>query len=85
MSPARKHFEIAVLDDYQNAALSMADWSVMNGQATVTPLGGSVLASVNMICTWVSQHLSDIENARHTFDERVDDLGLQPRCHPASR
>jgi phosphoglycerate dehydrogenase-like enzyme len=27
---------IAVLDDYQNVALSLADWSVLEGQATVT-------------------------------------------------
>jgi len=27
---------IAVLDDYQNVALSMADWSVLEGRATVT-------------------------------------------------
>jgi phosphoglycerate dehydrogenase-like enzyme len=32
----REPFEIAVLDDYQNVALSMADWSVLNGQATIT-------------------------------------------------
>jgi phosphoglycerate dehydrogenase-like enzyme len=35
MSPG-KRFEIAVLDDYQNVALSMADWSVLDGQATIT-------------------------------------------------
>jgi hypothetical protein len=29
-------FRIAVLDDYQNVALSMADWSVLDGRATVT-------------------------------------------------
>jgi phosphoglycerate dehydrogenase-like enzyme len=29
-------FNIAVLDDYQNVALSMADWSVLDGRATVT-------------------------------------------------
>src|SRR6516225_7172945 len=27
---------IAILDDYQNVALSMADWSVLEGRATVT-------------------------------------------------
>jgi phosphoglycerate dehydrogenase-like enzyme len=29
-------FKIAVLDDYQNVALSMADWSVLAGEASVT-------------------------------------------------
>jgi phosphoglycerate dehydrogenase-like enzyme len=28
--------KIAVLDDYQNVALSMADWSVLEGRATIT-------------------------------------------------
>jgi phosphoglycerate dehydrogenase-like enzyme len=36
MSPNSELFEIAVLDDYQDVALSMADWSVLDGQATVT-------------------------------------------------
>jgi phosphoglycerate dehydrogenase-like enzyme len=36
MSPDREPVEIAVLDDYQNVALSMADWSVLDGQAAVT-------------------------------------------------
>ena len=30
------HFRIAVLDDYQNVALSMADWSALDPRATVT-------------------------------------------------
>ena len=29
-------FRVAILDDYQNVALSMADWSVLDDQATVT-------------------------------------------------
>src|SRR6201986_2854033 len=29
-------FRIAVLDDYQHVALSLADWSVLDGRATVT-------------------------------------------------
>jgi phosphoglycerate dehydrogenase-like enzyme len=32
----RKLTRIAVLDDYQKVALSMANWSVLDGQATVT-------------------------------------------------
>ena len=35
MSP-QGPFRIAVLDDYQNVALTMADWSVLDGQASVT-------------------------------------------------
>jgi hypothetical protein len=29
-------FRIAVLDDYQNVALTIADWSVLDGRASVT-------------------------------------------------
>ena len=36
MSSNRELFRIAVLDDYQNVALSMADWSALDAQATVT-------------------------------------------------
>lgn len=31
-----RHCNIAVLDDYQNVALSLADWSVLDGRASVT-------------------------------------------------
>src|SRR5260221_2991551 len=36
MSPRQEFCSIAVLDDYQNVALSLADWSVLDGRATVT-------------------------------------------------
>src|SRR5580700_9944269 len=36
MSSKQKHFRVAILDDYQNVALSLADWSVLDGRATVT-------------------------------------------------
>jgi len=36
MSSNRERFRIAVLDDYQNVALSMADWSALDAQATVS-------------------------------------------------
>jgi len=35
MSTSQELFGIAVLDDYQNVALSMANWSVLDGRATV--------------------------------------------------
>ena len=44
--PNQELFKIAVLDDYQNVALSIADWSVLDGQATVTVF---------------NDHLSDID------------------------
>src|SRR6202453_11362 len=36
MPSQQKRFRIAVLDDYQNVALSMADWSVLDARASVT-------------------------------------------------
>jgi phosphoglycerate dehydrogenase-like enzyme len=35
-STKQEHFRIAVLDDHQHVALSVADWSVLEGRATVT-------------------------------------------------
>src|ERR1700723_164481 len=36
MSNQQEPFGIAILDDYQNVALSLADWSVLDARATVT-------------------------------------------------
>ena len=36
MASNNKAVTVAVLDDYQNAALRLADWSVLDGRATVT-------------------------------------------------
>jgi phosphoglycerate dehydrogenase-like enzyme len=36
MSANHQHCRIAILDDYQGVALSMADWTVLDGRATVT-------------------------------------------------
>jgi phosphoglycerate dehydrogenase-like enzyme len=35
MIPSQESCNIAVLDDYQNVALSLADWSVLDGRASV--------------------------------------------------
>jgi hypothetical protein len=36
MTSKQERFRAAVLDDYQTVALSLADWSVLDGRATVT-------------------------------------------------
>jgi phosphoglycerate dehydrogenase-like enzyme len=36
MADKHEQFSIAVLDDYQGVALSMADWSVLEGRASIT-------------------------------------------------
>jgi phosphoglycerate dehydrogenase-like enzyme len=35
MMPTQERFSIAVLDDYQNVAISLADWSVLDDRASV--------------------------------------------------
>ena len=36
MTPTESTVKVAILDDYQNAALQMADWSPLVGRATIT-------------------------------------------------
>ena len=36
MSSVQERFRVAVLDDYQHAALSLADWSALDARASVT-------------------------------------------------
>jgi hypothetical protein len=36
MPSKQERFRIAVFDDYQNVALSLANWSVLDGRTTVT-------------------------------------------------
>jgi hypothetical protein len=36
MPSKQERFRIAVLDEYQNVALSLANWSVLDGRAMVT-------------------------------------------------
>ena len=43
-------FRIAVLDDYQNVALAMANWSVLDGRATVTVFNDT-LADTDAVVT----------------------------------
>jgi len=43
MPTNQEPFRIAVLDDYQNVALSMANWAVLDGQATVTVFNDHLL------------------------------------------
>src|SRR5260370_11534139 len=36
MTPTESTVKVAILDDYQNAALQVADWSPLAGRATIT-------------------------------------------------
>ena len=53
-SSKQEHFRIAVLDDYQHVALSLADWSVLDGQATVTVFNDH-LADSNAVVALISR------------------------------
>jgi phosphoglycerate dehydrogenase-like enzyme len=53
MSFKQERFRIAVLDDYQNVALSLADWSVLDVRATVTVF---------------NDHLADSDERLQPFD-----------------
>ena len=42
MPNKHEQFSIAVLDDYQGVALSMADWSVLEGRASTATRNASI-------------------------------------------
>jgi phosphoglycerate dehydrogenase-like enzyme len=44
MSSNPRQYSVAVLDDYQNVALTMADWSVLEGRASVTVFNDHISA-----------------------------------------
>ena len=45
MPPKQERVRIAVLDDYQNVALSLTDWSALDERATVTVFNDHVANS----------------------------------------
>src|SRR5277367_6162554 len=45
MASKQERFRIAVLDDYQRVALSLADWSVLDARATVTAFNDPLVDS----------------------------------------
>src|SRR3984893_10286909 len=49
MSSQQERFKIAVLDDYQHVALSLADWSVLDPRATVTVFNDHLADSAAVI------------------------------------
>src|ERR1700682_5317479 len=49
MSSKEGRFRIAVLDDYQHVALSLADWSVLDARATVTVFSDHLADSAAII------------------------------------
>ena len=53
MSSKQERFRIAVLDDYQDVALSLADWSVLGGRASVTVFNDH-LADSNAVVALIS-------------------------------
>jgi len=49
MPSKQERFRIAVLDDYQNVALSLADWSVLEERATVTVFNDHLADAVAVV------------------------------------
>ena len=49
MSSINTTVNVAVLDDYQNVALKMADWSPLNGRATITVFNDHVAAADRLV------------------------------------
>ena len=49
MSSNREQFKVAVLDDYQDVALRMADWSVLKGRADVTVFNDHIADTVAVV------------------------------------
>jgi hypothetical protein len=67
MSSKQERFRVAVLDDYQNVALSLADWSVLDARATVAVFNDHLADAdavverfyqdtVANICRWLDGH-----------------------------
>lgn len=49
MGPIATPVKIAVLDDYHNVALQMADWSPLNGRATITVFNDHIAGSEPLV------------------------------------
>jgi phosphoglycerate dehydrogenase-like enzyme len=47
--PAAPHLKIAILDDYQNVALTMADWSPLDGRADITVFNDTLSDAADII------------------------------------
>ena len=63
MSTTQDRFRIAVLDDYQHVALSLADWSVLDARATVTVFDDH-LADTDAVVARLRTHLEANQNKR---------------------
>jgi hypothetical protein len=86
MSSKQERFRIAVLDDYQQVALSLADWSVLDARATVTVFNDHVadsdavverLQPFDIVCV-----MRERTPMTRTIIERLHKLRLSPRREP---
>ncbi len=77
MSSKQKRFRVAILDDYRNVALSLADWSVLDGRATVTVfndhLADADAAIQDRLCD-ARAHANDAQHHRALAQARHDRL-----------
>ena len=49
MSSKQGRFRIAVLDDYQDIALSLADWSALDARATLSAFNGHLADCIGYV------------------------------------
>src|SRR5258708_15380713 len=77
MSSKQERFRLAVVDDYQDVALSLADWSVLDARATVTVFNDHLadsdavverLQPFDIICVMrerSEEHTSELQSPDH--------------------
>ena len=56
--------KIAVLDDYQNVALELADWSVLTGRAEITTFNDHIADPAALIDRLLPMSFASCGNAR---------------------
>ncbi|MDJ0832763.1 MAG: D-2-hydroxyacid dehydrogenase family protein [Gammaproteobacteria bacterium] len=75
-----KKYQIAVLDDYQNVALQMADWSALDGNAEITVFNHHLGAATQVVHKLQGFDIVCIMRERTRFPrevlEQLDDLQL---------
>jgi hypothetical protein len=72
MPSKQERLRIAVLDDYQNIALSLADWSVLDARAIVTVFNDHLADSDAVV-----EHKGGVEAAAHDFASRSVEDGYK--------
>jgi len=77
-------YRCAILDDYQNCALAVADWSILGDEVEITTFSDHLGGSDNVIRTLQGFHIVVLMRERTLFDRKViealPDLKLIVTC-----